>query len=327
MQSSTRRLIRPFLMVFISGSMLLAGCSSEVVLTPSAESSDRTQQPLTSPGGALLTPRALKGVYGGGCKLHNNESWALRLNDPTDTSLEVLRGDTLASCPLTLTAVEMQVGPYAANYTLSPSLSLDLSYLQNPPAGTPPPPSSGVAFYLNARLAGLQAPVYSAPFAIDMIYSDSVLACAVIAPPAVYSILGITATGNPAPAPNYTLGFDGFQLIVDANNVVQGSSSGSISLKLSPSRGQPGEEWKLFGEPSGCCTSGAFYEIDAVYQNGRPNSSAAIGTALDISLPWRQFDLEGRSLPLSRAVIVKHTDSSGIYSYEVLNILFPGPDS
>ncbi len=70
--------IRIFSLVFSSSSLFMLGCSPGEILTPMAASFERTAQPLTSPGGMLINPIAIKGVYGGNCKLHKDETWTLR---------------------------------------------------------------------------------------------------------------------------------------------------------------------------------------------------------------------------------------------------------
>lgn len=319
-------LFRPLCFTLAMGSMLLSACGAapEETLTPNAMSSDRSVKALTGAGGAPLVPKVLKGTYGPNCKLHKGETWDLNLNDPLDKSLELALNDTFVSCPLTLTAISVQVGSTVQDHPVVPPIVLSTSYAANPSAADPPG-SGSLAFYTNARLSGLAGAVYTNNFVIAMIYSDDAVACKESAPPAIYAKVTATATGTPVTPPNYVMDFDALQLVVDANKVVQSSSTGNINLKLPGTAPQPGEEWRIFAESTLCCQSYSFAEIDSLYKTVGPIVGGTINGSSNLTFPWTQFDLQGKALSKSRTLIVKHTDGGGVYSYALYQILFPGP--
>lgn len=318
---------RPLFSTLALSGALLPACGGSDVVTPSASSIDRSVRALTGAGGAALVPKVIKGTYGANCKIHHGETWDLKLNDPTDKSLEVALNDTVANCPLTMTTVSVQLGSSTqlADYPVAPPVVLGLSYAASASAINQPNPAA-LAFYGNARLTSLAGPTYTNNFGIDIVYSDDSTACGAVAPPAIYAKVTATATGTSVPPPNYTMGFDSLQLVVDANKVVQGSSAGNIVLKYPAQQGQGGEQWKTFDESTLCCSSYSFAEIDNLYKNGGPVGTGPISGPGDINIPWTNFALAGFTLPKSRTVVVKHTDGGGVYSYELFQILFPGPN-
>jgi len=55
-------------------------------------------------------------------------------------------------------------------------------------------------------------------------------------------------------------------------------------------------------------------------------TSAAIDGNGLVHISWTQLGLQGKVLPTYRTLIVRHTDpSSAVPSYELFQILFPGP--
>ncbi|MFO0575519.1 MAG: hypothetical protein U1A78_16110 [Polyangia bacterium] len=306
--------------------LLPLGCGgSESSVNSSSASIDRSVRALTGPGGAQLSPKSIKGTFGAGCKVKTSDGkWELKLNDGTST-LQVALNDTFSNCPLTMTAVSVQVGSQlpAVDYTVSPPIVLNNGYAMAPSAvnGT----GGALAFYTNAKFEMLSGSVYANNFKINMLYSDDALACGAVAPPAIYAKVTATATGASVPPPNYLISFDSLQLVVDANKVVQ-PSSGNVVLSLPQMGAQPGEQWKVFDESTMCCSSYSFAEIDNLYKNATAVASGSFTGTNSLNIPWSSFDLLGKTLPKSRTVVVKHTDGGGVYSYELFQILFPGPN-
>src|SRR6185369_3728744 len=111
-------------------------------------------------------PKVLKGTYGPNCKLHKGETWDLNINDPLDKTLEIALNDTFVSCPLTLTAISVQVGSVMQEHPVVPPIVLGTSYAANPSVAAPPGAGS-LAFYTNARLSGLSGAVYTNNFVIS----------------------------------------------------------------------------------------------------------------------------------------------------------------
>ena len=305
--------------------LLPLGCGgSDASVNSSSASIDRSVRALTGAGGAQLVPKSIKGTFGSSCKVKTSDGkWELKLNDGTST-LQVALNDTFSNCPLTLTAISVQVGSQipTVDYTVSPPIALNNAYATAPSAVNS---GSGLAFYTNAKFDLLAGSVYANNFKINMLYSDDALACGAVAPPAIYAKVTATATGASVPPPNYLISFDSLQLVVDANKVVQ-PSSGNVVLSLPQTGAQPGEQWKAFDESTMCCSSYSFAEIDSLYKNATAIANGTITGTGALNIPWSSFDLLGKTLPKSRTVVVKHTDGGGVYSYELFQILFPGPN-
>lgn len=317
-------LARPFYMILTLSSAALPGCGTDDALTPAAESFDRSATVFSGPGGVAIIPAAIKGRYGPSCKLNPGMSWSLKLNDPAAQSIRVALNDTLANCPLTITALQVQAGAQMQDFPVVPAITLGLTYATEPSAVNQTSPA-GLAFYTNARLSGLASETYANNFTINLLYSGDAQACGAVAPPAIYARATAVATGTSTPAPNYSITFDTLQLVVDSSLVVQDSSSGNILLKHPALQGQVGEEWATFGDSTPCCQPVSFAYIDNLYKTGHQVATGAITSLGDIGIHWTQFGLLGLRLPSSHTMIVKHTDGSGVYSYELFQILFPGP--
>jgi len=314
---------RPLLTTLLLSGSLLSACGGSSTVSPGGEAIDRTIFPLTGAGGTTLLPKVIKGTYGATCKVNPGATWDLTLNTPSDRTLSVALNDTFANCPLTVNSVSVQVGagPGTTDYPLMPPIVLGIGYAASASAVNLPSPGGGLAFYANAK-TDFTAPVYSRDFTISVMYSDDASYCGAKAPPAVYAKVTATATGSAVPPPNYNMAFDSLQLVVDANNVVQPSSSGNVVLKFA---GQAGEEYKTFDESTPCCQFYSFAEIDSLYKTGGPISTVSISGTADINIPWSSFALSGFTLPKTRTVIAKHTDGGGVYSYELIQVVFPGP--
>lgn len=314
-------------LALLLGSVVLGACGGggsegdeEEVVKLGAVSDDLSVQPMMDGDGNLLTPTALKGTYGNNCKIHGGDKWTLQLNDPDD-KLELVLNDTFANCPLTVTAIQSKLGPMTVDSPLHPPIVLGNGFAAEPSAvnfdHTPI-----FVFYANARLTGLDAPRYTNDFAIHLIHSDDAEVCGQTAPPPVYAKVTAIAEVSSVPPPDYSMGFDGLQLVVDADKIVQDSSTGNIMLMHN---GQPGEEWRIFDEATLCCEAYTFAAIDFFYKHMDPVASGAIEGEANVALDWTSFDLEGKKLPKARTVIVKHSGEGGIYSYQLFQLLFPGP--
>lgn len=322
----TKSLARTLSMFSLIGGSLLAGCGSDSdpVVHPTSILTDRATHALTNLTGAIITPKVLKGTYGPSCKIHGGGTWDLTLNDPTDRTLEVVLNDTFGNCPLKVTAVQVQAGTQLTDYPLSTPLTLGRSFAAAPVMVNQPNPTS-FAFYMNAKISLLADDKYTNDFNIDMVYSDDEQACKT-APPAIYAKVTATANGSSIPPPNYTMSFDTLKILVDANLVVQNTSSGNVVLKLPGTAAQAGEQWKLYDEASLCCDTYSFAVIDTMYRNVTPVSTGMITGNTDVSIPWTGWDLLGKTLPKSRWLVIRHLDNvSGVYSYELFQVVFPGP--
>lgn len=319
MSKNTSRSTFSFFMSLALSATILPACGNNVagVVTPSGASIDKTTKALTGAGGVTLTPKTLRGTYGANCVLHHGESWDLNLNDPTDKSVEIALNDTFANCPLTLTSMQVQAGMSTVTYPVIPPIVLGLNYAPNPSA-------VDLAFFTNARLTGLAGSTYTNDFVISDVYSDDALVCKPQAPYPTYAKVTATAQGTSVPPPNYTMGFDSLSLIIDANKVVQNTSSGNVVLQTSMPA-QLGEEWRAFDESSMCCGTQSFSEVDAIYKQGHPIATGTISGAANVNINWTSLNLAGQTLPKVRSIIVKHTDGGGVYSYELFQVTFPGP--
>lgn len=134
----------------------------------------------------------------------------------------------------------------------------------------------------------------------------------------------VTASDQALP-PSYVMKFEGLQLVVDANAVVQGSSAGAVVLRT-PSAPSTGEEWKVFDEKQQCCRTYSFAEIDGLYKSGVPVDSGSVAGPEDLNIPWNRFGLLDKTLPSSRALVIRRTSGSGLHAYQLFDVLFPGPN-
>jgi hypothetical protein len=271
--------------------------------------------------GFAVEPVALMGKYGHDCVMNGGDKWDLELNNPADRSVEVVLNDTFGDCPLTWTGVRLQAGHHEFKANVTPPIRLGLDYATSP--STVYFPGSSLLFYTNAELLGLASESYTNDFTVHMIYSDDAKVCGEKAPPAIYAVVTGTAEGEPVPPPDYDLGFDKLQLVVDADKIVQQTSTGGIVLEQNE---QAGEEWKLFDLHAYCCEWFTFGLIDELYRNGEAINSGVLDAG-DVTIPWTELGLGGERLPETRVIVVKHTGEGGVYSYELFQILFPGPET
>lgn len=285
---------------------------------------DRTSQQLVSGTGSVMLPKVLKGNYGATCLLHAGEKWDLTLSDPTDRSVEVELNESFAICPLTITTLQIQVGTSLLDYPLAQPILLGNSFAASPVALYSPDGGS-VALFVNARFGGLDSTLYSNNFSIEMVYSDNALACSVTAPAAIYASASAVVYGTFGAAPNYTMTFDALHLSVDKNSIVQSSSGGFVKLTLPTQQPQAGEQWRVFDESARCCRTYSFAAIDTIYRNVTPVATGAITGSAEVNLSFLDFALLGQRLPRTRTVIVKHSGGAGLTSYELFQVLFPGP--
>ncbi len=328
--------LRHSLALLLFGAIAGVGCSgsgsgpSTAGVTSQAISIDRSSDGMTWSNGIPVVLSNLEGTYGQGCKMHPGEAWQLPLNRPGG-SLEVALNDSFAGCPLTLTAINF-IAFYDARislrYTFDPAIVLGLAFAPQPSTVDGPAGSEKLAFYGNAKLSGLRMPAYTSNFSIVLIYSNVAVGASENAPPAVYSEVGASASGSAVPPPKYDLGFDSLVVVVDASNVVQNSSSGTVDFTAS---GQTAENWRIFDQTQAV----SFADIDNLYLTGKPISSGATWVPTScttncgglFSLDWTKFGLAGQTLPVGRTIVLKHIDGGGIYSYELFQVRFPPPVS
>jgi hypothetical protein len=300
----------------------VAGCdgddgSTELVSVGSV-SSDLSVESLLY-GGDFVTPVAIKGAYGHRCKVNGGRQWELTLNDPDDRSLEVALNDTFANCPLTIQEIEMQWFHSFFDVTVSPPIVLGLDFAEEPSAVNYD--NGRLVFYANATLNALEEPRYTNDFSIHLIYSDDAEVCKQKAPPATYSKVSAAAEGSAIAPPDYGMEFAALELKVDAQWIVQDTSTGDIILRAQE---QGAEEWKIFDEVAGCCGWYQFADIDSLYKSGEEVAGDGMGVG-DLVLPWNTFALLGERLPETRVLVLKHTGEGGVYSYELFQVMFPGP--
>lgn len=316
-----------FMVTFVSA-VLGTGCDHRAVpqdlVGPIGIPIDRTSQQLVSSTGAVMVPKVLKGTYGASCLIHPGEKWALTLSDPTDRRIELQLNEPFASCPLTLTTLQLQVGTSLLDYPLTQPIVLSNSYAATPVVLNSPLDGS-VALFVNARLGGLESTVYSNNFSIELVYSDNALACSVTAPAAIYATASAVVYGTFGAPPNYAMAFDALHLSVDKNSLVQSSSGGFVNLKLPTQQPQAGEQWHVFDESARCCRTYSFAAIDTIYRTVTPIATGVIINSGDVNLSFADFALLGQRLPRTRTVIVKHSGGAGLISYELFQVLFPGP--
>ena len=285
---------------------------------------NRTSQQLVSSTGAVMVPKVLKGSYGATCLVHPGEKWALTLSDPTDRRIELQLNEPFASCPLTLTALQLQVGTSLLDYPLTQPILLSNSYAASPVVLNSPLDGSA-ALFVNARFGGLESTLYSNNFSIELVYSDNALACSVTAPAAIYATASAVVYGTFGAPPNYAMAFDALHLSVDKNSLVQSSSGGFVRLTLPAQQPQAGEQWHVFDESARCCRTYSFAAIDTIDRTVTPVATGVITNSGEVSLSFADFALLGQRLPRTRTVIVKHSPGAGLTSYELFQVLFPGP--
>lgn len=305
--------------------VVLGGCGGsesdgDTLVRIGAVSDNLTVKTLMNDHGELVTPWAIQGTYGANCKVHAGESWQLTLNDPTDRSLEVVLNDNFGNCPLTMTGMVMEAPSAFFNVSVEPPVVLGLDLAAAPSAVNNGP---DFAFYTNAELNDLNTTRYTNDFTIRMLYSDDATVCGNESPPAIYAMVTATAEGSAVPPPDYTMDLTNVQLVVDADNIVQGSSFGDIKLF---SHLTTGEEWKLFEQYVDCCGPYTFASIDNHYLNGVNIGYGWVTSTGDLSFDWSSFGLLNDTLPTIRILVVKHTGEGGVYSYQLFHVLFNEPN-
>lgn len=320
----TRSILTASFSLFI-GAWGLPGCSDPDPVHATAVVNPCALTRVVLSDGAAVTPIAIKGLYGPDCKRHGGESWRLQL-DGAPGALEVAQGDSITSCSLLLTTLQVSRAPDGArtDFELAPPIPLSMAHSASASAVNQPGPAGARAFYANARILQLPQPSFSNPFMVEVVYAAEPSACDGLSfPPAWYTRHSVSAASSPVTAPNYEIDASGIVSVVDADYVVQSSSSGGVILWLPSSRPQSGEELKIL---PGDARPDSFEQIDAAYRSARE----AIATAGQkrIALPFQRFGLIGSTLPQTRTILVKRTDgASGVPSYEVLRVLFPPPRS
>jgi len=282
---------------------------------------NRSVQQITD-GKIPLFPTGMKGTYGTHCSLHPGETWSLSFSDPSRSTLEVALNDTFMACPLTLTSIEMSSD--AALYLVTPPIRLGVAYAETPSSVARS--VDKLSFYANAGIfaLGIDGTTYASDFAVLLVYSDDPRTIGVTAPPAVYNEINGVAGDSSVKPPDYRLNVDSLRLVVDSNKLVKSDSSGTVTMSLATEASQRGEEWKIMEGTATCCRGYSFATIDKIYTMQWPIDSGSINEA-NVTIPWTSFGLIGTPLPTYRMLIVKHTGDGGVYSYELFQVLFPGP--
>ncbi len=334
----TMSFVRPMIGALALAGFALSGCGNGGSVQGGSDGFDRSLKALsgntasTSP----LLPKGIKGSFGPNCKIHKNEAWSLLFGAPASVppAVEMALNDSISGCPLTLKSITVQEGTNTAlkDYPLATPFNLTRAYPTT--AATINQPSGGLAFYANAHLLNLDMPptpgqtdTYFQDFVINVIWSDDKSACELNAPPATYATVKATAQGSSVPPPNYVINWDGLALKVDANKIVQPSSSGSVILQLPTASPQPGEEWKLFADVPDCCGMNSFAEIDTHYRTATPLVTDTISGSGNVTISWDKFALQGVNLSTKkyRYIIIKHVGAGSVVSYELMQIAFTGP--
>ncbi len=312
------------LVIAVLGSSCDRHVAPEDIVGPIGIPIDRTSQQLVIGSGTVMIPKVLKGSYGANCRLHPGEQWDLTLSDPTDRSVELELNESFASCPLTITMLQMQVGTTLIDYPLAKPILLSNSYAASPVA-LYSSGSENVSLFVNAKFGSLESAVYSNNFSIQMVYSDNALACSITAPAAIYATASAVVYGTFGAPPNYVMSFDELHLSVDKDSIVQSNSGGLVKLTLPTLQPQAGEQWRVFDESARCCRTYSFAAIDTIYRNVTPVAAGTIIGNADVILLFSDLALLGQRLPKTRTVIVKHSGGGGLTSYELFQVLFPGP--
>jgi hypothetical protein len=302
----------------------VAGCGSdtdEPTVNVGSVSEDLTVRPLFL--SREVTPVAVAGRYGAGCRINAGAFWDLWLDSP-DRSVELALNQTMSECTLRLEAMLMATvdggPPVPFIVYLNPPIVLGREYASEP-SDVNELIGSDFAFFANAKIEGLGTDAYTNDFNIHIVYSDDARLCDKEAPPAIYDTVKASADADMVPAPDYEVEFDDLQLVVDAYKVVQDSSSGSIVLLA----GQHGaQEMKLFGGGNKCCEDLTFADIHGLYTEGDALEEATLDDG-NVVLSWERFHLLNETLPEWRVIVLKRTGEGGVISYELIRILFPGP--
>ena len=299
-------------------------------VSTTAVSVDMSTQSLQWSDGSTLAPIALKGNYGKGCAINGGQSWALTLDDPGHSGVQVALNDELSDCKLQVTAITTQMGTGSHaqrhDFALVQPITLGVGFASQASKAMW---MGELGYYANLELQGPglsgYSPQYKANFVIELVFSDLESACGVNAPPATYATVSAKGESDQVNAPSYDLRFDDLSLKVDEDQKVQASlSSGHVELMPA---GQTGEEWRIFDKqlPS-CCRSVTFADIDQLYTRDLAVSAGAIPsgrTPQMVMIDWSKFDLAGSQLPVTRTLVVKHTGDGKVTSYELFQINFP----
>lgn len=310
----------------------LAGCSStsndtgavgSKVVRARATSLNRSVSMLVD-GVNPIVVTGIKGTYGVNCSLHAGATWWLGFDTFGQSTVEVAQGDSYTQCPLTLTSVQMSSATVTIDYQITPALVLGDGF--GTPAPVFRPGAAQYSFYANAGTFFTNGKTYDGDFVIFLVYSDSVDATKAVAPPAIYNEIVAIGGDSTVPAPNYTLGFGGLKLVVDGNKIVKGDSSGVVAMTL-PTEvlGQSGEEWAVYEGSVYCCNNYSFAVVDRMWKMQTPIARGQIADPKGTDLAWSDFGLAGTLLPGYRTLLVKHTGMGDVHSYQMFQILFPGP--
>lgn len=312
------------LLALAVGAAALSGCSEPAPIHATAAVDPCALGQGLQSSDIAVTPVALKGRYGAACRLHGGETFSLPLSGAPG-SLEVAAGDSLASCSLLVTTLQLSPAPPDGpriDFELAPPIALSPAYAPSASAANSPAPAGGMAFSANARLLQLAQAPFSAPLAVEVVYAAEPSACGGLSvPPAQYARYGVAGPSAAIAPPNYEIDASSVVSVVDANAVVQSASFGSVVLWLPSSRPQPGDELKILQAD---VRPDSFEQIDAAY---RAAGGALPLSGLDrVALPYARFGLTGQTLPQTRTLVARRTDrASGVVSYEVLRVLFPPP--
>ncbi|MDB5219517.1 MAG: hypothetical protein JWO86_7444 [Myxococcaceae bacterium] len=282
-------------------SVLALAASSFACSAPAGEESVEPRVETINRSHQALSSGALKWANGTftGCQ-NRSGSWSARISgtDPMPhPALTVVKDDV--DCTLTLTSLEAD-----ATYDGDPSIAMTTSYATSGSAFSTG--GGSIAFYANADLSSAS---FAGNFGMTILFSDD-LADTSPTVNATYATVTATASESQVVAPSYALDFGGLTLQTNVSHVVQ-SASGNVTTTAT---GQTGESYVISENTS---LGLDFADVDAEYALGEP---AAVGSSIAIDA----FDLGGKTLPVTRTLIIQHAES-GVPAYQVVRITFAAP--
>lgn len=304
----------------LGAAMALHACGNDdgggATLRPNVVLVDRTTQPLSV--GEIVT---INGTYGANCDGRTeNAAWVLAVGGGAGgvtSNLSILQGDT--DCTISVTGLTATIDSATVTYTAATAIVLATpadQAAQDYDPGNVRAFSSGtsVGFYGNARRqqSGGALTIHFA-FSNDPTFSSE--EPVEVGPAATFTVTG---TGDPIPAPNYTLAapgdgvplgfeYNGGEFAVTGSSVLTGTLTGGLVFD-----GYVVTLDELDNESS-------FEEVHTAYTGGTAEDDAAepiTGTLLTGLLAE-----EEPGAVVSIIVRAEHTDS-GVYTYQVFQLRF-----
>ena len=310
----TARHARTLVTAFTLGSVaLLAGCAGsddDVHGRVSVESLGRLGQALSA--GSVT---AIHGTYGAGCDGRTEgEEWSVGTQGNgglAHPELSVRKNDS--SCSLALTAIETGGATYAA----SSALTLATSFAESP-AAFKDASEDPIDFFGNANISSTSfASDFTITVRVSANHNDAVSG----EKQGDFATQSSTVVVANVPAPNYTVSLDSFDLITDADDVVD-STAGFVALSEGSVTGQ------TYAIHEGPLSAASTPEMVAS-AFGAATYSGALSSLDSLQIPAAEFELSGVDLtsdPAIRTIILRNAEgSTGIASYQLIRVSFAKP--